>query len=124
MVRETYEVAKKIQEITISANQLIFEEGEPGEAAYIVKSGSVAVFLKRDNKKKLLAKISPGGIIGEMALVDNGIRLASAMAITDTVVMVVTKSVFQDKLNSCDPFIRALLKIFIVQIRNQQGSPE
>ena len=122
MAKETYEVAKKIQEIELSANQLIFEEGEPGASAYIVKSGAVAVFLLRANKKKLLAKISAGGIVGEMALIDNGNRLASAAAIQDTVVMVITKNVFEDKLNNCDPFIRAILKIFMEQIRSQHES--
>ena len=119
MAKETYEVAKKIQEIELSANQLIFEEGEPGASAYIVKSGSVVVFLMRDNKKELLAKISAGGIIGEMALIDNGVRAASAAAIKDTVVMVITKNVFEDKLNNCDPFVRAIIKIFMDKIRTQ-----
>ena len=124
MVKDVYEVAKKIQELKLPASQPIFDEGEPGESAYIVKSGTVAVFTVRDGQKKLLAKINTGGIIGEMALIDDGIRLASAMALTDIVLIVVTKAVFQDKLNSCDPFIRALLKIFIEQIRAQQSSIE
>jgi CRP-like cAMP-binding protein len=119
MAKETYEVAKKIQEIELSANQLIFEKGEPGASAYIVKSGAIAVFVEHNGKKKLLAKVNAGGLVGEMALVDDSMRLASAMAITDTVLLVVTKSVFQDKLNSCDPFIKALLNIFIERIKNQ-----
>ena len=124
MVRETYEVDNKIQEIELSENQIIFDEGETGESAYIVKSGTVAVFVTRDGKNKLLAKINAGGIIGEMALIDNGPRLASAKAITNTVVIVVTKNVFQGKLNNCDPFIKALLKIFIERIRNHQSVPK
>ena len=121
MAKETYEVAKKIQEIELSASQLIFEKDEPGASAYIVKSGAVAVFVEHNGKKKLLAKVNAGGLVGEMALVDDSMRLASAMAITDTVLLVVTKSVFQDKLNGCDPFIKALLNIFIERIKNQHS---
>jgi len=41
-----------MQEIALSKNQMIFDEGEIWESAYIVKSGTVAVFVTRDGRKK------------------------------------------------------------------------
>ncbi len=114
-------MASEIQEITLSPNQILFTKGDRGESAYIVKSGAIAVYVEINGDKKLLGKINAGGIIGEMALIDQGRRMASAMAIKDSVVMVVTEEVFQEKLRGTDPFIRALLKIMTEQIRSQNA---
>jgi CRP-like cAMP-binding protein len=114
-------VAAKIQEIALEPNQMLFTKGDRGESAYVVKSGVIAVFIESNGNKKILGKISAGGVVGEMALIDGGDRMASAIAIKDSVVMVVTDEVFQEKLGNTDPFVRALLKIMAEQIRSQKG---
>ena len=114
-------MAKRMNELELEPNQILFTKGDRGDSAYIVKSGAVAVFIESNGEKKLLGKITAGGIIGEMALIDRGHRMASAMAIKETVVMVVTQGVFQEKLSNTDPFIHALLKIMIEQIRSHNA---
>lgn len=111
----------EIQKISLKPNQILFSAGDRGESAYIVQSGAIGVFKEDESsgKKTILGKVDAGGIIGEMALIDSGRRMASAMAIKDSVVMVVTDDVFQEKLRNTDPFIRALLKIMTEQIRAQ-----
>ena len=114
-------MAKGMNELELEPNQILFTKGDRGDSAYIVKSGAVAVFIESNGEKKLLGKITAGGIIGEMALIDRGHRMASAMAIKDTVVMVVTEGVFKEKLSNTDPFIRALLKMMTEQIRSHNA---
>jgi CRP-like cAMP-binding protein len=52
-----------------------------------------------------------------MALIDNQPRMASARAVEQTTLVIVTHDVFEKKLRETDPFIRALLNIFVRSIR-------
>ncbi|MEO8103452.1 MAG: cyclic nucleotide-binding domain-containing protein [Betaproteobacteria bacterium] len=57
----------------------IMVEGATGSAMYIVLDGKVAVAIGR----KIVEKLGPGGVFGEMALVDNSPRTATAVARSD-----------------------------------------
>ena len=110
-----------MKELELGQNQILFTKGDLGESAYIFKSGVVAVFIESNGEKKLLGKITAGGIIGEMALIDHRRLVTFAAAIKDTVVMIVTAAILQEKLGNTYPFIHALLKIIIEQIRNHNS---
>jgi CRP-like cAMP-binding protein len=53
-----------------------------------------------------------------MALIDNTPRMATAIAVRETTLILITQATFQEKLKKTDPFIRALLNIFVRNIRN------
>ena len=61
------------------AGAIIMKKGEPGDVMYIVKEGTVEV---RDGKR-ILDTVEPGGVVGEVALIDAGERSASVVAKTD-----------------------------------------
>ncbi|CAA7624606.1 cyclic nucleotide-binding domain-containing protein [Magnetospirillum sp. UT-4] len=102
---------------SIEAGKVIFEQGDNGDAAYVVESGEVAVFKEIDGERVRLGSIKPGGIFGEMAVIDGSPRMATAIADTHTVLVRVPKAVFDGKLAACDPFIRGLIAIFLANIR-------
>lgn len=102
---------------TYQAGDSIFKEGEEGNHAYIVQSGEVEVFKTVDGEEKVLGTIGQGGILGEMALIDDKPRMASARASKGSTIIVVTRATFEKKLNSADPFIRGLLNILASHIR-------
>ncbi len=58
--------------------QAIFREGEPGDSLYIVAEGQVDIVLGA----RILETVGPGGILGELALIDDKPRSASAIART------------------------------------------
>ena len=87
--------------------------------AYIIQSGGVELYKGDGNNKKIIAKIGPGAIFGEMSLIDKRHRAASAMATEATVVIIINEAMFQDKLSKTDPFIRGLLGILTDTIRRQ-----
>ncbi|MCW9032627.1 MAG: cyclic nucleotide-binding domain-containing protein [Alphaproteobacteria bacterium] len=95
----------------------VFREGDTGSCAYIVQDGAIEIIKKIEDKDVILGVVSKGGIFGEMALVDNAPRMASAFAVKQTSVILVPARTFQDKLAKTDPFIRALLSIFVKNIR-------
>ncbi len=65
----------------------IMEEGAPGSSMYVVLSGRVSIAIGR----KVVEKLGPGGVFGEMALVDNSPRTATAVARVDCELLAVDR---------------------------------
>lgn len=77
--------------------EMIFAEGEPGEECYILQKGSVKISIIAENNEKVFVVLKNGGdIFGEMALLEDAPRSASATAAEDdTVLMAVNKGNFE-----------------------------
>ena len=67
--------------LKFSAGTTIFEEGSTGDFMYVLMEGTVQFSLRNE----LLGEASPGGIVGEMALLSSDDRSATATAISDCV---------------------------------------
>lgn len=84
---------------------VLFKEGDPGEALYIVVDGSVRVSkVVPGAKDEAMAFMERGGCFGEMALIDEFPRSADAIAHTDCRVLFFDKYVLLDLLQE-DPVI-------------------
>ena len=81
---------------TFRANEVIFEEGAPGGCMYEVGRGKVGVFANYGTpEQKLLREYYPDHYFGEMGLLDNAPRSATAVALTsDTCVAPITEEGF------------------------------
>lgn len=67
--------------------QEIFSEGDPGDGMYIVKEGLVEISgMLTQNTRRVFAQIPPGGMFGEMAVIEHRPRSASATASGKTIV--------------------------------------
>ncbi|GIK43625.1 MAG: hypothetical protein BroJett011_74580 [Chloroflexota bacterium] len=64
---------------SIPAGHTIFQEGQPGDLMYVVKEGEVDIFIHGQH----VETVGPGGVVGEMALIDHTARSATAIAKTD-----------------------------------------
>jgi CRP/FNR family cyclic AMP-dependent transcriptional regulator len=60
----------------VADGELLFREGEPGDFMYVVRSGQ----LELRSSGRVLEVVGPGGLIGEMALIDPAPRSATAVA--------------------------------------------
>jgi len=75
------------RELQFKAGETIFCEGEKGNGIYIVKEGTVSISTPlSDGEKKILTRVEPSGVFGEMAVVDDFPRSASAVAENDVTV--------------------------------------
>jgi signal transduction histidine kinase len=92
-------VARNGREVRVAAGDRICEEGEVGDAVYLILSGHVQVskFLELGTQH-LLNELFPGQFFGELALVEDVPRMASVDALEETVLLVITKDDFQDLL--------------------------
>jgi uncharacterized membrane protein len=74
------------------AGQTIFSLGDPGNTMFIVKSGEVEVFLRDEDGERIsLEFVQPGQIFGELSLLDDEPRSASAVAVRNTEMYVVDR---------------------------------
>ncbi|HEX9702619.1 MAG TPA: cyclic nucleotide-binding domain-containing protein [Rhodospirillales bacterium] len=110
----------------IRAGELLFEEGEVGELAFLIISGAVEIFRKSGNQERVLATLGRGEMIGEMSLIDNQPRIASARALQDTEVRVISRDSLQQRLarlEQTDRVLRRLIAVLVSRIRGQAQSP-
>lgn len=97
----------------------VFKQGSTGRTAFIIQKGAVDIVHEMpDGTEKLLANVSVGAIFGEMSLIDDHPRMATARVTEPTTVIVVTEQMFLQKLEKSDPFIRGLMNIMAETIRN------
>ena len=89
--------SQKIQSIerNYKPDQIIFCESESGHELYIIRKGNIKITKIVDGQEVLLALVQPGDIVGEMALLDNKPRTASAIAANPVSVLVVNKANFE-----------------------------
>ena len=112
-----------IERKTFAEGDTIFKQGSNGRTAFIVQKGLVEILHQSpDGVEKRLGEIGQGGIFGEMALIDDKPRMATARCIEPTTVIVVTEQMFMHKLDKADPFIRGLMHILADTIRRMSNS--
>jgi CRP-like cAMP-binding protein len=78
---ELQELVTSVIHTHASPGDVVFAQGDPGDALYIVESGQVAILRKDGERTRTLANLGPGKSFGEMALVSNEARMASAVAL-------------------------------------------
>lgn len=86
---ELDELLKFASTKSVTVGQSLFEQGDPGDSMMIVLSGQLKVHVtSAQGKEVVLDYLGPGGIIGEVAVLDGGERAASAVATEPTEVVV------------------------------------
>ncbi|EEE36316.1 transcriptional regulator, Crp/Fnr family [Rhodobacteraceae bacterium KLH11] len=72
-------------EVTLDRGEVLFEQGDEGDALYAILSGTLEVsFLAMSGRKLSLSLMRPGEVFGEIALFDNGPRTATVTAAEPT----------------------------------------
>ena len=107
-----------LERISIQAGEAIFGEGDFCDRAYIVEDGIVEISRKVGGEKMTLGTVERNGIFGEMALIDESNRIASAVAVIDTVLIPVPKVAIQSILANADPLLRKLVSVLVSNARS------
>ena len=97
-------------------NSMVFSENEPGYELYIIQKGSVKITKIVDDKEVLIAVLPAGEIFGEMALLENKPRSASAIAHEDVTLLAVNKTNFQRMVQTQPQLITRLTQLLAERI--------
>ena len=81
--RDLGRVMQALQKRNYRAGEVLFAEGEPGKAVFIVHSGKVRLIRQTTNGPRNLVELTSGGFFGEMALLENKPRAAGAIMVED-----------------------------------------
>lgn len=100
------------------ADQVIFREGQHGDLAYIVASGKVYLSKNTDVGERLIAVVGENEIFGEMALIDDATRMATATALEPVVCTVVNRAHLEKKLAALDVDVRAIFRFLLRYVRD------
>ena len=90
----------EMRQVRLRAGSVIFSEGEESDAAYRIISGKVQISLDTKSGPLVLSKLRAGEFFGEMGMVENLPRSASARTSDETVLEVITPENFFDYIGS------------------------
>src|SRR5438128_8994691 len=82
--------SKETEVVTLGPGETLFEKGDRGDAMYVVKSGELQIV----DGNNVFETVAPGGIVGEMALIDSHPRSASVRASKPSVVIPINERRF------------------------------
>ena len=95
-------------------NTVIMREGETGVFMYVVVQGRVAISIQ----STVVERIGPGGVFGEMALLDQSKRAATAVTETQSVLLSINRNDFLSLVRTNPAFAVSLLKALAERLRN------
>lgn len=101
------------------AGEQLFQEGDQGTVMYVLRAGEVAI----DVGGKTVENVSPGGLIGEMALLDNAPRSAGATALTDCDVVPIDQRRFLFLVQETPFFALEVMRVMARRLRAMNQSP-
>ena len=102
----------------IPAGAVVFAENDPPTTAFLIESGEVEVTTLQRGESTVLGTLGPGMLLGEMAVIDNSPRTATARALTDCVLTPIDRRQFAERLAAADPVVRALLMSQLTRYRS------
>jgi len=106
------------QERLLKSGEYLFREKDRGDEMYLIKGGKIRITKEMGGEEKPLAVLNEGAFFGEMAIIDNKSRSASAIAEEDTELIIVNKEAFLNKVNE-NAFIK-----YVIVTQRQDYFPE
>jgi CRP/FNR family cyclic AMP-dependent transcriptional regulator len=101
-----------------AAGDVVFSEGDKGDAMYVVRSGELTI----EKGGKVMETVGPGGVFGEMALIDGSPRVATVRAKTDCEVAPINEKTFLFLVHETPFFAIAVMRTLADRLRRMDQS--
>jgi len=102
----------------VKEGTLIFQEGDKADGLFIIKSGQVAIRLGN----RTLAELTTNNIFGEMALIDDAPRSATAVAVTDVELVPISEKQFLFLVSQTPFFALKVMRVLARRLRTTNKS--
>lgn len=111
-------IAEKAAYRKLGRDEVLMKKGAPGNSLFLIHNGWVKI-VTEDSKggELILNKCGPGEAIGEMSLIDGGLRSASAVALEDVDVLELDQRAFQDILEKRPDVSLAVMQKYSERLR-------
>lgn len=101
-------LAAELEPMTLRSGDVLMRHGDQGDAMYFLVHGRLAALVESEDGPRMVGRISPGGVIGELALIGNTPRLATVVALRDSELLRLSKEDFERVTDAHPATLRAL----------------
>lgn len=120
---ELLNLSRDLHRHTIKAGETIFFQGDPGNSVYLIASGAVRIYVLGEDGQEVSVMIyGPGDLFGEMSLLDQLPRSATAVAIEDSLLWVMTGQDFERHLRNSHQLALNLMLTLSARLREANES--
>lgn len=109
---------------SFAADETIFRAGDRGHCMYIVLDGRVRIERAGAGTAVPLAELGPGEFFGEMALVDSGLRMATARALVPTRLAEIDRARFVYLVGQQPAFSLTVMRVLAQRLARAEGPPQ
>lgn len=113
-------VSEHFETINVAAGETLFDQGDPGDALYLILSGSISIVINLPGGVKLTVRtMRAGAILGEMAVYTGATRSAAAVAKQDCVLHKLTVEQYEN-LATNHPIGAAAFHTYVVRLMSER----
>ena len=113
-VEELVAVIAGLKLLTFDRGKVILREGEPGNSLYMLTSGKVKAFVKKDGKQVPIAELEEGAFFGEMSILTGKPRTATIVATESSELLELDRPTL-DSITQTHPHVWDVLQEFASQ---------
>ncbi len=114
------QLCQVVEEVRLPAGSELFAEGSLGDMAYVIEEGQVEILKSSDGRNVQLAVRQPGEVIGEMALLESMPRNATGRALTDSVLLAISRQQLNGLLDASPSSARVMLHTVTQRLRSTE----
>ena len=112
----------RIKEEIYPANDMLFSKGDSGDKFFVIRSGSVEIYIENDKKEKIFKNIlSNGNFFGEISLLTGESRSASARTLTDCEMITLNKQDLKDIIKNNQQLEKCISKAIVERQMKTSG---
>jgi CRP-like cAMP-binding protein len=110
------DVGRRLRHRHFRRNEVIFHQGDPGDALHVITAGSVKIVLpSAEGEEAIIATLRAGDFFGELSLLDGEPRSATAVAVESSETLSLPRNVFRELLDA-HPELRDALFSALTQL--------
>jgi signal transduction histidine kinase len=114
------QLCQVVEEVRLPAGSELFAEGSLGDMAFVIEEGQVEILKSSDGRNVQLAVRQPGEVIGEMALLESMPRNATGRALTDSVLLAISRQQLNGLLDASPSSARVMLHTVTQRLRSTE----
>lgn len=116
-------LSNEVETIVIDDGETLMTEGEVGDAMYLVISGRLRAFVRRDGIEQAVGEIGRGEVVGEMALLTDAPRAATVRAIRDAELARLSRAGFERLAQSHPAAVLNMTRLIVQRLQRLLSAP-
>lgn len=111
------EFAAQLPRVPFEPDSVIFREGDKGQSAFLVARGEVIICTKNSRGELIhLTTLTHGQMFGELALLNQSVRTATAITETGCELLVIRQAHLRERLADADPVLRFWIDYLVSRV--------